>query len=53
MYEKKLLKWIEDEWLLPYDEDKYGPVKGLIPLMEVIQHNKNKVAYARLWTLES
>lgn len=43
MYERELLKWIEDEWLLPYDEEKYGPVMGLIPLMAVTQHSKNKV----------
>lgn len=28
---------------MPYEEEKYGPAKGLIPLMTVIQKNKNKV----------
>ena len=36
-------KWIEDGWLLPYDEHKYGPAKGLIPLMAIVQRNKKKV----------
>lgn len=43
MYEEELQKWIDDGWLLPYDERKYGPPKGLIPLMAVVQHNKRKV----------
>jgi len=30
-------------WLKPYDDRKYGPVKGLIPLMAVIQQNKANV----------
>lgn len=43
LYEEELQKWIEDGWLLPYDEHKYGPAKGLIPLMAVVQRNKKKV----------
>ena len=42
-YEEELERWIKDAWLLPYDEAKYGPAKGLIPLMAVVQRNKNKV----------
>ena len=42
-YEEELERWIKDAWLLPYDEAKYGPAKGLIPLMAVVQQNKNKV----------
>ncbi|KAK8374447.1 hypothetical protein O3P69_012045 [Scylla paramamosain] len=38
LYEEELQKWIDDVWLLPY-----GPVKGLIPLMAVVQRNKKKV----------
>ena len=30
-------------WLVPYLEDKLGPLKGLIPLMAVIQQNKEKI----------
>ena len=43
MYEKELQRWIDDGWLLPYDEQAYGPAKGLIPLMAVVQRNKRKV----------
>ncbi|KAG0727855.1 hypothetical protein GWK47_033755 [Chionoecetes opilio] len=43
LYEEELQKWIEDGWLLPYDEHKYGPAKGLISLMAVVQRNKKKV----------
>ena len=43
LYEKELQRWIDDEWLLPYDEQTYGPAKGLIPLMAVVQRNKGKV----------
>ncbi|KFD56737.1 hypothetical protein M513_02414 [Trichuris suis] len=28
---------------MPYDESKYGPAKGLIPLMAVVQRSKKKV----------
>lgn len=42
-YEAELHKWIQDKWLIPYDEKTYGPVKGLIPLMAVIQRSKGKV----------
>lgn len=42
-YEEEVDKWIEDGWLVLYDEGNHGPVKRLIPLMAVIQHNKGKV----------
>lgn len=43
-YERELLQWIEDGWLISYDEKLHGPPKGTIPLMAVIQQNKgNKV----------
>lgn len=42
-YEEEFDKWIADGWLLPYDESKYGPAKGLMPLMAVVQENKRKV----------
>ncbi|XP_064106974.1 uncharacterized protein LOC135215948 [Macrobrachium nipponense] len=43
LYESELQRWVNDGWLLPYDENKYGPAKGLIPLMAVVQQNKKKV----------
>ncbi|KRZ93282.1 hypothetical protein T08_7336 [Trichinella sp. T8] len=42
-YEDELRKWIKDGWLVPYDESEYGPPKGLLPLMAVIQRSKKKV----------
>ena len=42
-YDKELQNWIDNGWLVPYPEDKLGPPKGLIPLMAVIQQNKQKV----------
>lgn len=42
-YENELKKWITEGWLVPYEECELGPVKGLIPLMAVIQRNKGKV----------
>lgn len=43
LYDEELARWIRDGWLRPYDEEKYGPAKGLIPLMAVVQRNKRKV----------
>ena len=42
-YHEEIDLWVQNGWLLPYEEDKYGPPKGLIPMMAVIQQNKNKV----------
>ena len=42
-YEEEVRHWIDNGWLLPYDEDELGPAKGLIPMMAVIQGNKDKV----------
>ena len=30
-------------WLQPYDEERHGPAKGTIPLMAVLNRNKDKV----------
>jgi len=42
-YEAEVEGWIKNGWLKPNDEKKHGPVKGLIPLMAVVQQNKAKV----------
>ena len=42
-YEAEIEEWITNGWLEPYDDDKLGPAKGLIPLMAIIQQNKDKV----------
>ena len=42
-YENELCQWIQDGWLVPYNERVHGPVKGTIPLMAVVQQNKKKV----------
>ena len=41
-YEKELQRWIDDGWLLLYDEQAHGPAKGLIPLMAVVQRKKKE-----------
>ncbi|XP_065645706.1 uncharacterized protein LOC136076160 [Hydra vulgaris] len=40
-YENELQEWIDRKWLLEYDEKELGPPKGQIPLMAVIQRNKD------------
>ena len=42
-YENELVQWIADGWLVPYNENLHGPVRGTIPLMAVVQQNKQKV----------
>ena len=42
-YEEALCKWADQGWLVPYDEEVHGKVKGTIPLMAVIQRVKRKV----------
>ena len=42
-YDSEPRKWVDDGWLVPYDETELGPPKGLVPLMAVVQHNKAKV----------
>ncbi|KFD49045.1 hypothetical protein M513_10093 [Trichuris suis] len=40
-YTEELEQWIQNGWLIPYDESKFGPAKALIPLMAVIQRSKD------------
>ena len=42
-FDAELQLWINEGWLEPYDEREHGPVRGLIPLMAVIQEAKDKV----------
>ena len=42
-YEAEVDEWIRNGWLKPYDAKKMGPAKGLIPLMAIVQVNKDKV----------
>uniref|UniRef100_A0A5S6Q2J5 Uncharacterized protein n=1 Tax=Trichuris muris TaxID=70415 RepID=A0A5S6Q2J5_TRIMR len=42
-YEAELSRWVEKGWLVPYREEEYGPAKGLILLMAVIQRSKENV----------
>ena len=42
-YDKELQNLIDNGWLVPYQNDKLGSPKGLIPFMAVIQQNKQKV----------
>ena len=49
-YENELQDWIDRKWLLEYDENESGPPKGQIPLMAVIQRNKdNKIRPVLDW----
>ena len=40
---EELSEWVSNGWLVPYDEQRLGPPRGLIPLMAVRQRNKDKV----------
>ena len=42
-FEAELQSWIENGWLVPYDESIHGPPRGLLPLMAVEQGSKAKV----------
>ena len=42
-YEEEIQEWIANGWLEPCDDEKMGPAKGLIPLMAIVQQNKDKV----------
>ena len=42
-YKNEILQWQQNGWLLPYSEEELGPPKGLIPLMAVVQEQKQKV----------
>ncbi|XP_043201309.1 uncharacterized protein LOC122370107 [Amphibalanus amphitrite] len=42
-FDTELDTWISNGWLLPYDEQRLGPPRGLVPLMAVQQKNKEKV----------
>ena len=52
-YDKELQNWIDNGWLVPYPEDKLGPPKDLIPLMAVIQQNKQKVRLVQTYAPKS
>ena len=45
-YEQELQAWIQNSWLILYPESELGPPKGLIPLMTIVQENKQKVRRA-------
>ena len=36
-------KWVTNGWLVPFDERVHEPYKSTIPLMAVVQPNKDKV----------
>ena len=42
-FDDELTRWVENGWLIPYDESELGPPRGLVPLMAVQQKNKSKV----------
>ena len=42
-YEAEIEQWITSGWLAPYDDEKLWSAKRLIPLMAIVQQNKDKV----------
>ena len=42
-FDGKLSQWMSEGWLVPYDETRLEPPRGLIPLMAIEQPNKHKV----------
>ena len=42
-YEAEIEEWITNGWLEPDDDEKLRHAKGLIPLMAIVQQNKDKV----------
>ena len=42
-FDDELQEWVDQGWLVPYDEGEFGPVRALIPLMAVEQPHKGKV----------
>ena len=42
-FEAELRTWMENGWLVPYDQSVHGPPRGLLPLMAVEQGSKSKV----------
>ena len=42
-YENEILQWQRNGWLLPYSKEELGLPKSLIPLMAVVQEQKQKV----------
>ena len=39
-FDNELRTWIDNGWMTPYPEEECGTPKGLIPLMAVLQANK-------------
>ena len=42
-FDGELQLWMDNGWLVPYDEELYGQPRGLLPLMAVEQKNKVKI----------
>ena len=42
-YNCELQTWIHNGWLILYPEKELGPLRGLIPLMAIVQHNKGRM----------
>ena len=41
-YEAELEKWIDEGWLVPYDETEHGRPEGLIPLMRCCRSERRR-----------
>ena len=42
-YDAELDAWVAKGWLVPHDERRHGPARGLVPLLAVQQTNQAKV----------
>ena len=42
-YKQEFHIWMDNGWLVPYPEENLRPLKGLIPLMAMMQQDKAKV----------
>ena len=53
-YEADIEELITNGWLEHYDDEKLGLAKGLIPLVAIVQQNKDKVRpVTDFWELNS
>ena len=42
-FNEELESWIENGWLVPYNKQQHGMLRGLVPLMAVYQSHRSKV----------
>ena len=40
LFQKELHTWLENKWLVPYDEAVHGPLGAVLPLLPAVQQHK-------------